>query len=108
MEKVEAQPEYEVMHRDRDPLRLLEVLRSIMFHNNSRRSRNLPTMNAIKPGMVTQTRYMKISAFLKKSRAKLEVLTFTGGEIFWNIKEGMLQDELERIEANDLATSQQF
>jgi hypothetical protein len=92
IEKVKAQTDYTAVHGARDPIRLLELVRSVMFQYNSRKYRAVAIIEIIDPSIVSQTRYMTDSDYLEKFRAKLSVLTSAGGTV--TSHPGIVEDEL--------------
>ena len=102
LEKVEAQHDYSGVQRDRDPIRLLVLIKDVMFNYNSRKYRAMSIIDAIKPGVVTQGRYMSVSDYLEKFRNQLDVLSSSGGNMC--LHAGMTQDELTRMQAADPPT----
>lgn len=55
LEKIEAQQKYGVTHQSRDPIGLLEIIKSVMFNYNSRKYRAMALIDIIKPDIVSQT-----------------------------------------------------
>ena len=94
LEKVEAQQGYAAVHRARDPMGLLELIKGVMFNYNSKKYRVMSLIAIIKPDLISQTKYMTDSDYLEKFRTQLDVLKSAGGEICSHV--GMTEDELAR------------
>jgi hypothetical protein len=92
LEKVKAQDNYTAMHQDRNPIKLLQLLKSVMYQYNSRKYRAMAIIGLIGPTIVVQTRFMTDSVYLEKFRTKLSVLESAGGSI--TSHPGMTADEL--------------
>ena len=105
LEKVEAQQEYAAAHQDRDPIRLLSLIKAVMFNYNSRMYRAMSVIGVIKPDIVSQTRYMSDSDYLEKFRNQLDVLKSAGGDICNH--PGMIDDELIRAGITTRGTATQ-
>ena len=92
LEKVEAQADYAQVHQDHDPIRLLGLLKLVMFQYNSRKYRAMAIIEIIGATLVSQMRYMSDSEYLEKFRMKLSVLESAGGEL--TTHQGMVKDKL--------------
>ena len=91
LEKVRAQGNYEVVHRARDPVGLLDLIRSVMYQYDSRKCRAMAIIE-MTDNMVSQGRHMSDAEYLEKFRTKLSVIESAGGTI--NMHSGLLTDEL--------------
>jgi Reverse transcriptase (RNA-dependent DNA polymerase) len=93
LEKVRAQADFVGVHRDRDPVRLLGLIRSVMYQYDSRKHRAVAIIE-LTNNMVSQTRHMSDSEYLEKFRTRLSVIESAGGTI--NVHHGLVDDELEK------------
>jgi hypothetical protein len=91
LEKVKAQDSYTDVHRDRDPIRLLGIIKAVMIQYDSKKYRAMAILQVINPQFVSQTRGMTDSEYLEKFRTKLSVLESAGGDILSH--PGMIEDE---------------
>ena len=91
LEKVRAQADFVGVHRDRDPIKLLGLIRSVMYQYDSRKHRMVAIIE-LTNNMVSQSRHMSDSEYLEKFRTKLSVIESAGGTI--NLHSGAVDDEL--------------
>ena len=91
LEKVRGQANYATIHRDRDPVALLGLIRGVMFQYDSRKHRAVAIIE-LTSNMVSQTRHMSDSEYLEKFRTRMSVIDSAGGTI--NMHHGLVTDAL--------------
>jgi hypothetical protein len=90
LENIRAQVDFAAIHQARDPIQILGIIRSVMYHYESRKLAILVLSGVFGPNL--QTRHMSDSDYFDKFRIKLSVVESAGGTI--NVHFGMVNDEL--------------
>jgi hypothetical protein len=101
LEKVEAQEGHGVAKADCDPIKLLSLLKGVMFNYNSRKFRAVAIFE--QTSMIAQSRHMTLSEYREKFRNQLDVLKAAGGEVCMH--PGMVDDELRLAGVKVVATA---
>jgi hypothetical protein len=90
LERVEAQPGFEITHDNRDPIGLLELIKGVMYNYNSKVYRAVALIKIMKIGIVAQGRHMSTPDYLTMFRNHLDVVKAAGGDMCNH--PGMVQD----------------
>jgi hypothetical protein len=106
LEKVEAQHGYGAVHDARDSIKLLALIKAVMFNYNSRKYRPAALVEIMESIFVPQTEYMSDSEYLEKFRTRMDVLKSAGGDLC--VHPGMVQDELDRTNVGPAAQASDF
>ena len=93
LEKIRGQANYDAVHRRRDPVGLLALIRSVMYQYNSRKDRAMAIVD-LAANLVSQSRHMSDSEYLEKFRTKLSVIDAAGGTV--SLHKGLVGEELDK------------
>ncbi len=87
-----------------DPIRLLGLLKSVMFQHNSRMYRATAIIELINPSLMAYSRYISDSEYLENFWTKLSVLApISWGQL--TVHQGMIHDELANAGVTNFANA---